>query len=241
MQAAFFYGLQHSTMRAMAHPFFKSSLLGERGVLLELPPGEFSAQELADALLRVKPALQRQCQGVQCIQTDAAFTVLSHQPLKDPLALMAFVEAQFVEALRGPTQTPALAPKVHEFLVHYGGQHGEDLENLAKALDITPEELVSLHSQAEYVVQFIGFLPGFAYLSGLPELLHVPRLSRPRVKVPAGSLAIAAGYCAIYPWDSPGGWHLIGHVPHGLFNPANEQAPSALQVGDRVRFVPEVV
>lgn len=83
----------------------------------------------------------------------------------------------------------------------------------------------------------IGFLPGFPFMGDLPAPLRLPRRAQPRVRVPAGSVAIATGLTAIYPWESPGGWHLLGRCPVPLFD-ARRTSPSLLAAGDRVRFVP---
>jgi 5-oxoprolinase (ATP-hydrolysing) subunit B len=127
----------------------------------------------------------------------------------------------------------------HVIPVSYGGPAGQDLQWLAEQIGSSTEALIELHSSAVYTVEFLGFLPGFAYLSGLPRQLHFPRRSSPRPRVPAGTLAIGAHYCAVYPWESPGGWHLLGHVKQALFNPESHegQGHSLLQAGDTVQFV----
>ncbi len=123
-----------------------------------------------------------------------------------------------------------------EIPVHYGGAHGPDLEALAARCGLTPEELIALHSERVYHVNCLGFQPGFAYLGGLDARLHTPRLTTPRVVVPAGSVAIGGSQTAIYPAASPGGWHLIGHTEVRLFDPLASPAV-LLQPGDTVRFV----
>lgn len=114
--------------------------------------------------------------------------------------------------------------------------NGSDLPLLATQLNLSPQAIVELHTQATYEVAFCGFSPGFAYLTGLPTELHVPRLSTPRPQVPAGSVAIADSYSAVYPQASPGGWHLLGRTQATLFN-LNEPEPALLQPGTKVRFV----
>lgn len=110
---------------------------------------------------------------------------------------------------------------------------GPDLDDVRRARGFaTIDDLIAAHSSQSYTVEFLGFAPGFAYLVGLPESLQLPRRATPRQRVPAGSLAIAAGYTAVYPFDSPGGWHLIGHVVQPMFGPDG----SHLRPGDRVRF-----
>ena len=98
-------------------------------------------------------------------------------------------------------------------------------------------EVVRLHTAAEYTVCFFGFMPGFSYWSGLPDVLAVPRLAVPRVKVPAGSVGIGGTQTGIYPLETPGGWRIVGRTPLRLFNPRSKRL-CFLQLGDRVRLVP---
>jgi KipI family sensor histidine kinase inhibitor len=112
---------------------------------------------------------------------------------------------------------------------------GSDLEEVARLVRLSPEEVVERHTAPEYVVAFIGFAPGFAYLLGGDERLDVPRLVRPRERVPAGSVAIAGPYSGVYPRDSPGGWRLLGRTSLALFDP-DRTPPALLASGDRVRF-----
>lgn len=114
---------------------------------------------------------------------------------------------------------------------------GEDLPALAEETGRAVEEIIASHSAAAHVVDFCGFAPGFAYMSGLPEWMHVARLATPRTRVPAGSVAIAAGWSAVYPGDSPGGWRLIGRTDAVMFDPDRAQ-PALLPPGTEVRFVP---
>jgi 5-oxoprolinase (ATP-hydrolysing) subunit B len=113
---------------------------------------------------------------------------------------------------------------------------GEDLDDVASACEMTAAEVVERHSAAEYRCAFIGFAPGFAYLSGLHPSMHLPRRATPRTRVPAGAVAIAAGYSAVYPSESPGGWHLIGRTDVVMWDPRREP-PAAIRPGARVRFV----
>lgn len=123
-----------------------------------------------------------------------------------------------------------------EVPVIYGGDHGPDLASVAEQVQLSPEEVIALHSQTLYQVYALGFAPGFSYLGSLPETIRLPRRSTPRQKVPAGSVAIAEQQTAVYPHDSPGGWHIIGYSPMQWFNSA-EDPMTPLQVGDQVRFV----
>jgi KipI family sensor histidine kinase inhibitor len=113
---------------------------------------------------------------------------------------------------------------------------GPDVLDVARLTGLSPEEVVARHTAAEHVVAFLGFLPGFAYLVGGDELLHVPRLDEPRTQVPAGSVAIAGPYSGVYPRASPGGWRLLGSTSTPMFDAARE-SPALLAPGDRVRFI----
>ncbi|WP_297495864.1 5-oxoprolinase subunit PxpB [Thermococcus sp.] len=127
--------------------------------------------------------------------------------------------------------------KLVEVPVVYGGEYGPDLEFVAEYNGLSVDEVVEIHSRPVYRVYFLGFLPGFAYLGGMDERIATPRLEKPRLKVPAGSVGIAGKQTGIYPLESPGGWRLIGRTPLRLFNPA-KGPPTLFQPGDRVKFVP---
>jgi inhibitor of KinA len=124
-----------------------------------------------------------------------------------------------------------------EIPVCYGGSFGPDLEGIATRTKRSMEEIIALHSAAEYVVLQLGFAPGFPYLHGLPESLRFPRRETPRTRVAAGSVAIANGQSCIYPAEIPGGWHVLGRTPLRLFDP-DCSSPALLQPGDRVKFRP---
>ena len=125
-----------------------------------------------------------------------------------------------------------------EIAVRYGAEFGPDLADVARHTGLTPERVVEMHAGAEYLVYFLGFAPGFAYLGGLPPELTTPRLSAPRKRVPAGSVAIGGNQTGVYPIESPGGWRIIGHTDAKLFDPSAAE-PVLLRMGDRLRFVPE--
>ena len=112
-----------------------------------------------------------------------------------------------------------------------------DLDEVARLAGLTAEAVVALHSSVRYHVYMLGFLPGFPYLGDLPAELTLPRRADPRLRVPAGSIAIATSLSAIYPYESPGGWHLIGTTPIRLFDIARPR-PALLAAGDMVAFEP---
>jgi KipI family sensor histidine kinase inhibitor len=169
----------------------------------------------------------------------AAASVLVHL---DPLAAdlddtLAALQALATEPHSGDDEWPADAPTT-EIAVRYGGEGGPDLVAVAEATGLTPRQVIEAHSSVEYRVLFLGFAPGFAYLGPLPDGLVIARRASPRVRVPAGSVAIGGPYTAVYPLASPGGWHLIGSTAHRAWDPA--VAPEGLLApGALVRFVPE--
>lgn len=111
-----------------------------------------------------------------------------------------------------------------------------DLPRLAEAKGLTEAEVIKKLQDAVFRVYVIGFQPGFPYMGGLPAELSMPRLASPRQRVPAHSLAVAGEMCAVYPWDSPGGWNLLGRTPVPLFDLRCAEHPAVLAVGDQVRW-----
>ena len=124
--------------------------------------------------------------------------------------------------------------KHHKIKTHY---NGADLNYVANFHSLSIDDVINLHSEPQYAVLFLGFQPGFAYLNGLNKQLFTPRRSEPRLKVPKGSVAIGAEQTAIYPADSPGGWHIIGQTDIPLFD-ATQKSPCLIQPGDTLEFIP---
>ncbi|MFD1705135.1 5-oxoprolinase subunit PxpB [Siminovitchia sediminis] len=124
--------------------------------------------------------------------------------------------------------------KIH-IPVLYGGEWGPDLEDVAKHNNLSPEEVISIHSEGQYLVYFLGFTPGYPFMGGMSTKISTPRLSSPRVSIPAGSVGIANSQTGIYPVQSPGGWRLIGRTPLRLYDP-DRVNPFLLDAGDIVYF-----
>ncbi|SEH31025.1 5-oxoprolinase subunit PxpB [Rhizobium sp. NFR12] len=122
-----------------------------------------------------------------------------------------------------------------EFPVFYGGEHQADLDEIAQLKNIAEADVIALHSSAEYRVYMIGFAPGFAYLGGLPEILHTPRLAVPRQRIEAGGIGIGGRQSSINSVPGPSGWRFIGRTPFKLFDPARTEA-FLLRAGDRITF-----
>jgi inhibitor of KinA len=128
-------------------------------------------------------------------------------------------------------------PRRIEIPVCYEEKFSPDLGDVCATLKMTAEQVIALHGSVEYVVYFLGFVPGFAYLGELPTSLEIPRLPSPRRAVPHGSVGIAGNQTGVYPFATPGGWRLIGRTPVQMFR-GGQNAESLLSIGDRVRFVP---
>ncbi|MEC7920644.1 MAG: 5-oxoprolinase subunit PxpB [Chloroflexota bacterium] len=127
--------------------------------------------------------------------------------------------------------------QILEIPVRYGGKSGEDLKDLEKILSISQEQIIDIHSSKSYYVFMVGFSPGFPYLGGLDKRLECPRLSTPRVEVPAGSVAIADKQTGIYPLKSSGGWRIIGNTNLKLFDETKNN-PSLISPGMKIKFIP---
>ncbi len=200
---------------------------GDRALLLELAgPAEVRAA-YAEALRR------REAGDLVCTDlVPAARTLLVDglpQRCPDPQQVLGALEDW-------PTEIDAEeAGDVVELPVAYDGP---DLDSVAEHCGLAVDEVVRRHRETEFVVAFCGFAPGFAYLTGLPEELHVPRLEDPRSTVPAGSVGLAGPFTGVYPRSSPGGWRLIGTTTARLWD-VDRDPPALLAPGTRVRFCDE--
>lgn len=154
----------------------------------------------------------------------------------DPLALDAS-EAERIarEVLQdADTGTAGSIPREVRIPTRYDGP---DLAEVAELSSLDPAEVVAIHAAGRYRAYFVGFMPGWAYLGPLDGRLRAPRRPVPRARVPAGSVAVIDGQTGVYPYDSPGGWRLIGRTDIKLFDPGADP-PSLIRPGDTVRFVP---
>jgi KipI family sensor histidine kinase inhibitor len=155
----------------------------------------------------------------------------------DPLATDSASLVAAIENLLDSRRDDAGRATLWRIPACYSADHAPDLDEVARETRLGTEEVVRLHSSVRYHIYMIGFVPGYPYMGDLPESLALPRRADPRVRVPAGSIAIAAGMTAIYPLESPGGWHLIGATPIRLFD-LRRPRPALLSPGDRVVFEP---
>lgn len=198
-----------------------------------IDPKLLAAVNALDAALARRRA-EGGCAGlIEAVPTFRSLTLL-YDPL---LTSRAALEAELAPLLDAAEHAEASPGRRWRLPVCYEGDAAPDLAEVAAAAGLSSDDVVALHSGAEYVVYMLGFLPGFPFMGDLPEALRLPRRSEPRVRVPPGSVAIATGLTAIYPWESPGGWHLLGRCPVPLFD-AGRPAPALLASGDRVVFEP---
>jgi KipI family sensor histidine kinase inhibitor len=166
---------------------------------------------------------------------EAVPTLRSLLVLYDERAVRPMAVARELAARLDVESAPLRPGRLHEVPTLYGGDAGPDLAALARKRGIEERELVRLHASCEYTAFMLGFKPGFAYLGLLPPQLECARHQTPRVRVPAGSVAVAGRQTGIYPVTSPGGWQLIGRTSLRLFDPFREE-PALIGPGDRVRF-----
>ncbi len=167
---------------------------------------------------------------VDVVASPGRVTVAYDLPAVGSLNLL---QAALTAAAKGAREAATPDAALHEIPVAYDGP---DLDDVCGAHRIERKEFIALHAGADYIVDAIGFLPGFGYLAGLPASLATPRRATPRRLVPAGSVGIGAGQTGVYPFGSPGGWNLVGRSPLPLFDPQRPR-PALLSVGDRVRFI----
>ncbi len=132
------------------------------------------------------------------------------------------------------SKQPKTPLRTHTIPVVYDGA---DLDSVAELTKLSRDAVIEIHSSRTYDVDLLGFVPGFAYLSEIDPRLRLPRRPQPRPRVPAGSVAIAAEMTGVYPYDTPGGWHLLGRTTTVMFDPRRGE-PSLLKPGDKVKFEP---
>jgi inhibitor of KinA len=205
---------------------------GDRALVVEF--GDCIDRALSDRVLRLDESLRRAgLAGV--VETVPTFrSLMVHY---DPLATTRGDLERAIASLLDHEPGLSRAATLWRVPVCYDGEHAPDLAEVARLTGLTPGEVAALHSGTRYHVYMLGFLPGFPYMGDLPARLALPRRADPRVRVPAGSISIATTLTAIYPYESPGGWHLIGTTPIRLFD--CERAPPALFApGDKVGFEP---
>jgi KipI family sensor histidine kinase inhibitor len=208
---------------------------GDTGLVLEF--GDTIDRKTAARVTRADRRLQDEIvagrlQGVvDIIPTYRSLTVIF-----DPLYLpRRQLTEQLLPLLDDHLDAAGRPLRQWQLPVCYDPEYGSDLESVARSRKLSPAEVVDLHAGRIYTVYMIGFLPGFPYMGDLDPALQMPRRDDPRVRVPKGSVAIAGLQTAVYPWESPGGWQLLGRCPLPLFD-AQRKQPALLAQGDQVVF-----
>jgi KipI family sensor histidine kinase inhibitor len=194
---------------------------GEHGLLVET--GSLEASHRLDAALRA----ERPREVVEIVPGPETVLVVAPGADRERLRARLASLAEEVREGAGMADGPVVTiPVVYD---------GADLESVAGLAGLPVEEVVARHTGRELVVGWLGFAPGFAYLTGLDPVLHMPRLDTPRTSVPAGSVAVAGPYSAVYPTASPGGWRLLGRTSMRVWD-VRADPPSLFRPGMRVRF-----
>lgn len=193
---------------------------GEHGLLVET--GSLELSHRLDAALRA----ERPEDVVEIVPGPESVLVVASEVGRLRGRLESLVERERGQAGRVPVGPVVTIPVVYD---------GADLDSVAELAGISVAEVIDRHAGPEFVVGWMGFAPGFAYLTGLDPVLHVPRLDTPRTSVPVGSVAVAGPYSAVYPTASPGGWRLLGRTSVRVWDVAGDP-PSLFRPGTRVRF-----
>lgn len=203
---------------------------GESAFLVELE------QRVDEALVaragRIADAWERGGLG-PAVPAYASVLLRFDPVLTEPATALAAAEAVTIEA-SDADRTPGATGGTILIPTRYDGP---DLAEVAGLSGLTVDELIAAHTGREHQAWFLGFMPGFAYCGPLDPRISAPRLASPRPRVPAGAVAVADGQTAVYPFDSPGGWRLIGRTEIALFDP-DRPRPALIRPGDRLRFVP---
>jgi inhibitor of KinA len=205
---------------------------GDTALVVEF--GDHIDRDLNDRVLRLS-ALVRASNMTGVVETVPTFrSLMVHY---DPLATDSASLIAAIEKLLDSHHRETKPVKLWRIPACYAISHAPDLEEVAQRTGLSAEEVIRLHSATCFHIYMIGFVPGYPYMGDLPGPLVLPRRADPRIRVSAGSIAIAATMTAIYPLESPGGWHLIGATPIRLFD-LRRPRPALLSPGDTVRFEP---
>jgi KipI family sensor histidine kinase inhibitor len=207
-------------------------LSGDTAVTVEF--GDRIDRALSEAVLRLN-AFVRAANLPGVVETVPTFRSLAVH--YDPLATDSGDLIPAIEKLIDGGRGDRKQSNLWRVPACYETSHAPDLADVARRTGLSTDEIVRLHSGTRFYIYMLGFVPGYPYMGDLPEAIVLPRRNDPRTRVPAGSIAIAAGMTAVYPVESPGGWHLIGATPIRLFDPRCPR-PALFNPGDTVRFEP---
>ena len=205
---------------------------GDRALVVEF--GDRVDRGLSERVLRLD-AIIRSNPPAGIVETVPTFRSLAIY--YDPLLTSRGELQSAIVPLLDLGDKPRAGARLWQVPVCYEGEFAPDLAEVARLTGLTPKKVVALHSGTRFHVYMLGFLPGFPYMGDLPPQLALPRRADPRLRVPAGSISIATSLTAIYPYESPGGWHLIGATPIRMFD-SERPKPALFAPGDAVTFQP---
>jgi KipI family sensor histidine kinase inhibitor len=207
--------------------------LGDRAISVELP-GDFTLQRGREARAVAAEVRRSTLPGIRDVVVTGVGVTVHVDPLGAPLDdLEALLRETSADTLLEEDEAPPVV-----IPVRYGGEDGPDLDEVAARCGCTTSDVIGWHSAPVYHVIMMGFVAGFGYLWPVDSRLHLPRRSTPRTRVPAGSVAIAGPQTAIYPADTPGGWHLIGRTDVRPYD-ATRDPIFLFETGRKVRFEPQ--
>lgn len=211
---------------------FEIKPFGDQGLRVQL--GDSITKETNERIRSLSWFLEKEkIRGV--IEWIPTYTTVSI--LYEPYLITYEKLKRQIEHLRDKIENVTLPPaKVFQIPVLYGGEVGPDLERVGEHNKLETNEVIRIHTSTDYLIYMIGFSPGFPYLGGMSEKIATPRLTSPRLKIPAGSVGIAGAQTGVYSMETPGGWQIIGKTPVKLYDPLRED-PILLQAGNYIRFV----
>ncbi|SMF83206.1 inhibitor of KinA [Paenibacillus uliginis N3/975] len=213
--------------------------LGDSAVLIEL------GQVISESVHRQVHAASQYIENhpfpgyIECIPSFTTVSIhydLLKLPRRDGVSSSFEVVCSLLNELLSEIEIQEeRSPVVVDIPVCYEEEYGPDLEVVATINELTPEEVIHIHTGQDYLIYALGFTPGFPYVGGVSEQISAPRKSTPRLKVPSGSVGIAGNQTGIYPIETPGGWQIIGRTPLALFLP-EQYPPTLLEGGQYIRF-----
>jgi inhibitor of KinA len=204
---------------------------GDSAWLIELPD-RLDAEVNARAIEIARGVETAALAGVSDVVVGYRTVMVYVDPLLTPRSRTS---AQLLEIASQPSASAASPGQSIDVPVCYDGPYGPDIPDVAAFGHCTVDEVIRLHLAGEYRVYVVGFVPGFAYMAPVDPRIAAPRRPTPRLRVPAGSVAVAAGQTGIYPAETPGGWHVIGRTPVRPYD-AGRDTPFLFHPGDRVKF-----
>ena len=211
---------------------YKISIAGENSLIIYFDDraSDRNSALIAETVHNLKASIG--CFIIDLIPSYASLLVIYDSLLTDHYLMKLEIEKSLKKIVSTESSNNGT---LVELPVYYSPESGPDLQSLSKLVGLSTQEIIELHQSIDYRVYAMGFAPGFAYLGEIDSRIAAPRLQTPRLKVPAGSVAIADRQTAVYPCQSPGGWNLIGLCPETMFDMA-KTPPTPIKVGDRVRF-----